>query len=58
MDSVKEWTSLPMPELFASAFCRKDRKMVSAYSSIMSPRQPNQSRDSRNETEQLVYQNN
>ena len=33
MDNVKEWTSLPMPELITRASCRKDWKRVSAESS-------------------------
>ena len=45
MDTIKEWTSLPMPELLTKASCRKDWQRISAESSIMSPQQPNQSRD-------------
>ena len=57
MDNIKEWTSLPMPELLTRASCRKDRKRISAElsimsprrlnrsSSLMSPRRPNRSRD-------------
>ena len=37
MDNVKEWTSLPMPELLTMAFCRKDWKRFSAESSVVSP---------------------
>ena len=33
MDNVKEWTSLPMPELLARASGRKDWKRISAESS-------------------------
>ena len=36
MDNVKELTFLPMPELLTVAFCRKDRKRISAVSSVMS----------------------
>ena len=45
MDNLKEWTSLPMPELLTRASCRKDWKRISAESSLMSPRQPSWSRD-------------
>ena len=45
MDKVKEWTSLLMPELLTTAFCRKDWKGISAESSVMFPRRPNRSRD-------------
>ena len=37
MDNIKEWTFLPMPELLTRASCRKDRKRISAESSLMSP---------------------
>ena len=37
MDSIKDWTSLPMPELITRASCRKDWKMISSESSLMSP---------------------
>ena len=37
MDNIKEWTSLPMPELFSMAFCRKDSKRISAELSLLSP---------------------
>ena len=37
MDNIKEWTSLPMPELPTKASCRKDWKRISAESSLMSP---------------------
>ena len=37
MDNIKEWTSLPMPELPTRASCRKDWKRISAESSLMSP---------------------
>ena len=30
MDNFKEWTSLPMPQLFTGVSCRKDRKRISA----------------------------
>ena len=36
MDNIKEWT-LPMPELLARAFCRKDWKRISAESFFVSP---------------------
>ena len=45
MDNIKEWTSLPMPGLLTRASCRKDWKRIFAESSLMSPRQPNRSRD-------------
>ena len=45
MDNTKEWTSLPMPELFTRASCRKGWKRISAEPSLMSPRRPNRSRD-------------
>ena len=44
MDNIKERTSLPMPELFTRASCRKDWKRISALS-LMSHWWPNQSRD-------------
>ena len=37
MDNIKEWTSLPMPELLTGAYCRKDWKRISAELSLMSP---------------------
>ena len=37
MDNIKEWTSLPMPELFTRASCRKDCKRISTELSLMSP---------------------
>ena len=37
MDNIKEWTSLPTPELLTRASYRKDWKMISAESSLMSP---------------------
>ena len=33
MDNIKEWTSLPVPELLTRASCRKDWKRISAKSS-------------------------
>ena len=36
MDNIKEWTFLPVPELFKGASCRKDWKRISAESSLMS----------------------
>ena len=44
MDNIKEWTSLPMPELFTMACYRKDWKRMSAESSLMCPRRSNRSR--------------
>ena len=38
---VKEWTSLPMPELLTLASRREDWKRISAESSLMPPRLPN-----------------
>ena len=37
MDNIKEWTSLPMPELLTGACCRKDWKRTSAESSFVFP---------------------
>ena len=37
MDNIKEWTSLPMPELLTGASCRKDWERISAGSCTMSP---------------------
>ena len=45
MDNIKEWTSLPMPEVFTMASCGKHWKRIFAESSVMSPWQPSQSRD-------------
>ena len=45
MDNIKECISLPMPELLTGASCRKDWKRISAELSVMSPQQPNRSRD-------------
>ena len=45
MDNIKEWTSLPVPELLTRASCRKYWKRIHAESSLMSFWQPNQSRD-------------
>ena len=36
MDNVKEWTSPPMPHLLTMASYRKDRKKISAESSLVS----------------------
>ena len=36
-DNIKEWTYLPMPQLFTKASCRKDWKGISAESSLMVP---------------------
>ena len=41
MDNIKEWTSLPRPELFTIASCRKQWKRISADSSLKSSRWPN-----------------
>ena len=40
MDNMKEWTSLPIPELLTRAACRKGWKRISAESSLMSPPPP------------------
>ena len=40
MDNIKEWTSLPIPELLTRVSCRKDWKRISAESSLMSPSCP------------------
>ena len=37
MDNIKEWTSLPAPELLKVASRRQDCKKISAESSFMSP---------------------
>ena len=37
VDNAKEWLTLPMPELFSTASCRKDWKRISAESSPVSP---------------------
>ena len=37
MDNIKEWTSLPLPELLTRASCRKDWKRISADSPVMLP---------------------
>ena len=50
-DNIKEWTSLPIPELLTTASCRNDWKRVSAESSFISPRWPNQSGTELNWTE-------
>ena len=44
MDNIKEWTSLPMPELLTMA-SRKRWKRIYAESSVVSLRQPDWSRD-------------
>ena len=58
INSIKEWTSLPMPELPTRASCRKDWKRISAESSLLSHRRPNQSteRTELNWTE-LIFSN-
>ena len=45
LTTLKEWTSLPMPELLTRVSCRKDWKRISAESSLMSLRRFNRSRD-------------
>ena len=55
MDNVKEWTSLPVPELFRRAFCRKDWKRISPESSIMSPDDPIGHGTEMNRTANRVY---
>ena len=40
VDNIKEWISLPMPELFTTASCRKDWKRISVESSLMHPSPP------------------
>ena len=37
MDNIKEWTFLLIPELLTMASCRKEKKIISAESSLMSP---------------------
>ena len=37
MDNIKEWTSLPMPELLTMASCRKGWKKISAELSVIFP---------------------
>ena len=45
MDHIKEWTSLPMPELLTRASCRKDWKRITAESSVLTSTQPSRSRN-------------
>ena len=45
MNNIKEWTSLPIPELLATAYCGKDWKRISAESSRVSPRRHNRSKN-------------
>ena len=45
MDNIKEWTSVPKPELLVRASRRKDWKRISAKSTLMSARRPNLSKD-------------
>ena len=40
-DNIREWTSLPMPELLTRASYRKDWKRIAAEMSLMSHRRPN-----------------
>ena len=44
-DNIKDWTSLPMPELLTMASCRKKWKRTSAESFLMFLRGPDRSRD-------------
>ena len=44
VDNIKEWTSLPMPELLTMASSRK-QKRITAESSVVSPEPPSQSMD-------------
>ena len=37
MDDIKEWTSLPTPELLKTATCRKDWKRIFAESFPYTP---------------------
>ena len=37
MNNMKEWVSLPVPLMLTRTACRKDWKMISAESSLMSP---------------------
>ena len=53
MDSIKEQTSLPTPELLTTTSCRKDRKRISAESFLMFPRRPKRSRTELNWTESI-----
>ena len=52
MDGIKEWTSLPMPELVTVVSCRKVWKRISAKLTVMSSSQLDRSR---NWTELSVY---
>ena len=45
MDNVKEWTSLPMPEVLTVTSRGKDRKRISAETFVMSSRRPHRSVD-------------
>ena len=45
IDSIKEWTSVPLPELLAVASCRKDWKRISAEMSVISSQKPKRSKD-------------
>ena len=38
MDNMKDWTSLPTPEVLTVAFRGKDREKISAESSLVSAR--------------------
>ena len=45
MGNIKEWISLPMPDLPTRASCKKDWKRIPAESSLQSVRRPNRSRN-------------
>ena len=45
MDNVKEWTSLPMPEVLTVTSRGKDWKRISAETFVMSSRRPRRSVD-------------
>ena len=45
MDNIKEWNSLPMPELLTRASCRKDWKRIPGDRSLVSPQQHNLPKD-------------
>ena len=54
MDNIKEWTSLPWQELLTGAFCRKDRKMISAESFLCPPDDPVSQRAELNWTNRII----
>ena len=45
MDNIKEWNSLPMPELLTRASCRKDWKRIPGDRSLVFPQQHNLPKD-------------